>query len=492
MGVKVQLENFFDMDSEEFYLSTFMIFCGDNGAGKTHLVKYLNAIDNTFRDARKLQNIASLLQKERPNILDDLWNKEGLVSKIEQTNKRSLKNLYNDIAEGLSFMFKKQKKPLLSEYFTEDILDKFGDIKIKFTDIENITIVITEGSEVTNSSKIVASAVEENNEISIFLIDINVGTEKSQTRLRIGGKTGKKDLDVKRYNSIFKRVILRTLIKLIYKVNFPSATSESLYLPASREAYIRDYEYILKNSIGSLSGNGWVDEESVSLYEDDYGRKNHSDDPFIERYIIEIISSNKNQKNEKGEKIANYLENDIMRAKMIVKNGTWKYKLSNGKEIPTIQASSLQNEYSHFTQLIQNGKYKSFVIEEPEAHLSMINSTKFAFVLLSLHQKGYKIWITTHNTFIADTVNNFIMMSKLSLDKQKYFFEKFKISNLIDEIRRDKIEEIQALHLINGNIMNLQKNETGIVFDEFIHQVNEFVDISAELQNEFSDVLLDE
>ncbi len=476
VAVKITLENFFDIDSEEFELSSFMVFCGDNSSGKTHLVKLLSTVDHVLRDTQGASKVfsfrSSMFESSELQLLQECLQYDSEKQHGEfliQNDKKE--KIYDMIEKYVDTLFHENKEKIFVSAFPDSIIQKLGKLKFRFTDRHDIRILIKRLNTFDHVS------IDEEIRVQYRLeVKINDNT-------LFGALSSTKDEPVA---DMLKRLLPGNFIfmtLLAYKINFPSGSADMLYLPASREAYTRDYDYFL--STGDLFLENGFEIKETELYANDSKRNNHSDDPFVERYVQQFISSFKWDKSNNNQKIVDFLENNILKAKVMFNEGKLRYKLENDQEISTIQASSMQNEYSFFARLIQTDRYKSLVIEEPEAHLSLPNAIRFTFVLLALHQKGYNIWITTHNTFIADTINNFILMSKLEQEKQLQFLKQFQIDSMLTHIEPQRVDEINALYIKKEGIHYLEKNNQGIIFKQFIKQINQFVDLTAELQNEF-------
>ncbi|MFJ7950124.1 hypothetical protein ACIQZG_01210 [Lysinibacillus sp. NPDC096418] len=508
--MKIKLFNFFNIENSEIELSPIMIFCGDNGSGKTHLVKILTTI-NEFFLSREIPDL-TLSELEKFNYIFNMqtmnnglnmyWKKGNLddefdeeVLFIEEESKsigdlefkfnidgENLVEFYDDIELKMNELLNGSLPKILKKAYSDDeYINKLSDVKLEILHKEPLEIHFfirgTSDFECTIE-------VRSRNLVSRFGLSILGGFSEDEPEI------------ADYYIEESTRYAMQIIMKHIYEINlFPShiATNRKkgmdyaekfYYLPASREAYQRDLAlFASKKENNKLMVSRY-------LVDEDGNKSNNlnSIDPFIEKYVDEIlrliaIKSNK-KLDSKTKLFVEYLQNIFLKAEIISSpEGDIKYRLPDNSLISANMASSLQNEYAILKILIEKVLNPNIILEEPESHLSISNSVKLIQYLLAFQEHSSNLlWLTTHNNFIGDALNNIIMISKLDKERQNIYLEKLNLNNLIEEFNGNFISKINA-YLINGNkIQILPKTSYGVDFDIFNKQINDFLDITTELQ----------
>jgi len=197
---------------------------------------------------------------------------------------------------------------------------------------------------------------------------------------------------------------------------------ESLYLPAARTGFMLTYK-----SLTAELMNSWSGQSNVQSY---------FTMPVVK--FLQGLIETKRTKNSKYREIAEFLEKNILKGKVISKEGVitdYTYQpYKSKKNLPFYITSSLVSELSPLIIFLNsNTHYRSLIIEEPEAHLHPEMQRVIVCAMSRLVRKGLPIWCTTHSDTIFQQVNNLI---KLSHHKnKKELMEKYEYENedLIDK-----------------------------------------------------------
>ncbi|MDA1813146.1 hypothetical protein H0911_26770 [Bacillus sp. HSTU-bmb18] len=508
--MKIYLEDFFDIKRAEIDLKPLMIICGDNGTGKTHLIKLLAKINELLANGILFEVKEEDLMEMPPFLnIDELKGKILLRQPIDiKIKSESLQELYLFLEKVVNRNIKNRLGAIGKETFGRNdfLKNNLKKIDLKFNNrATNLNVLINfdesennPQTELLKNLNEISNEIKHNQTVSELLeklaqldsakslnLTFEITTEKYVSRrgLSIVGENSDTEKKV-------NRIICSTVENIfahLYPVDLDikGVSRELYYLPASREAYHRDLEHFrekFKNNDNYL----------ITRYvADKRGRKTNnfnSKDPFIEKYVEDIMrvltrDIEKDLLDEKTKLLLNFFEENVMKAKVLVDSGAVKFKLPNEDIITPSMASSLQNEYSFLKILIERSNKPNLIIEEPESHLSIKSAIKLAYFLLCYQYNNKNLlWLTTHNNFIGDAINNFIMISKLSEIEQKEFLKLLGLNNIIDYIDPSFENRIAAYLICNNEMTELPKNEYGINFENFNSQINKFINITTKLQ----------
>jgi len=131
--------------------------------------------------------------------------------------------------------------------------------------------------------------------------------------------------------------------------------------------------------------------------------------------FLQGLTENRESRSAKLLPIANYIEHDLMGGKVESSEGainSYSYRPAKANtSLPYHVASSLVGELSPVVIFLRsNIKYKSLIIEEPEAHLHPALQRKLMRALSRVVTAGVPVWCTTHSDTIFQQVNNMIRL----------------------------------------------------------------------------------
>lgn len=509
--MKIHLEDFFDIKRAEIDLKPLMIICGDNGTGKTHLIKLLSKINELLVDGVLFKVSEDDLPKISPFLdINELREKLLLRQSIDlEINSASLQELYVFLETVVNRNIQNQMEHIWKSTFGKNnsLKNNLKKINVEFNNrTPNLNVSINfknlkDNSQLSlfNDLYELSDELKGSDAFSEFLEKLAQLKDMKSLNLTFEIKTKQyishrglsmlgENIDIEQKMNQIICSAIENIFAHLYSVDLgiKDISPELYYLPASREAYHRDLEHFRKK-FNEKNENFLITRYVV----DKKGRKTNSfnsKDPFIEKYVDDIMQTltrdvETNLLDEKTKNLLTHFEDNIMDAKIIVDSGAVKFKLPNEDIITPSMASSLQNEYSFLKILIERSHKPNLIIEEPESHLSIKNAIKLAYFLLCYQYNNKNLlWLTTHNNFISDAINNFIMISKLTEPEQKEFLNLLGINTIVENIDSTFENRIAAYLICNNKIEELPKNEYGINFENFNSQINKFVNITTELQ----------
>ena len=179
---------------------------------------------------------------------------------------------------------------------------------------------------------------------------------------------------------------------------------ETLYLPAARSGFMLTYRAL-----------------TAELMEAWGGRQISSTFTLPVVRFLQGLTENRRGKNARLGDIADYLEHTILNGRVVSQEGAinhYSYQAQGSKEsLPYHVASSLVGELSPIVIFLRSTiKYRSLIIEEPEAHLHPAMQKSLTCALSRIVSRGVPVWCTTHSETMFQQVNNLL---KLGLHPQR-------------------------------------------------------------------------
>jgi hypothetical protein len=174
---------------------------------------------------------------------------------------------------------------------------------------------------------------------------------------------------------------------------------ETLYLPAARSGFMLTYPSL-----------------TAELMEAWGGRKISSTFTLPVVRFLQGLTENRRSKNAKLADIADDLEQTILCGRVVSQEGPinqYLYQAEGSQAgLPYHVASSLVGELSPIIIFLRSSiRYRSMIIEEPEAHLHPAMQKRLACALSRIVSRGVPVWCTTHSETVFQQINNLIKLA---------------------------------------------------------------------------------
>ena len=149
----------------------------------------------------------------------------------------------------------------------------------------------------------------------------------------------------------------------------------------------------------------------------------------VSDYFLQLMGVNPNGKSDAFNRIAETIENDILKGSIVFNSQNKKYEyVQNGTDLylDVTSASSMISELAPFVAFLKyilreekgdNKTSKCLFIEEPEAHLHPSVQVVLMQLFAEMANNGVKIIITTHSDFMFNELSNLILGDKIKAEQ---------------------------------------------------------------------------
>lgn len=126
---------------------------------------------------------------------------------------------------------------------------------------------------------------------------------------------------------------------------------------------------------------------------------------------------------------------------------------------------------------------KSFVIEEPEAHLFPYSQKVIMELLARIHNyANCEFFVTTHSPYILTALNNFILASSIGNDDNLSAFNKERLEKRVSRSAWISYENVAAYTIDNGKASSIMDHEMNLIGTSVIDSVSDqFDELFSEL-----------
>ena len=366
----LNIQNFGKIRSAQVEVAPLVLFVGENNTGKSYLVSMLWGV---------LAKGRTLFPKEPP-ATDAYKRCERLlqpgVTQVTPDFEAALVGWFNTLLRS-------RKNELVQEVFSHSELS-IDHLSISdFRRVKPLAIQWDEKDEADN-------------------VQWRFSSGKHYVRFPLVSGAGPSDADKYRMiQYLCWNLIMGDLSSPLFPVGAKvnrRVEGETLYLPAARSGFMLTYKALTAELMDAWGGQSVSSAFTL---------------PVVR--FLQGLTENRESRSAKLLPIANYIEHDLMGGKVESSEGainSYSYRPAKANtSLPYHVASSLVGELSPVVIFLRsNIKYKSLIIEEPEAHLHPALQRKLMRALSRVVTAGVPVWCTTHSDTIFQQVNNMIRL----------------------------------------------------------------------------------
>ena len=383
----VHVKNFGKIKEAVVEVSPMTLFLGDNNSGKSYLMTLIYGLLNIrFFGSNYDFNENSKTYQECCNILERnlVWDGEEPtgVFWLAKEERVLFINLLNEILD-------KNKEKFLQELFNKDM--EIEELSLSFPEKMHCGFEVHKGYTDGKEHQII------------------FGYDGGKNHFLGYGMPA--DPDERKMGVHF---LLSYILEYMLNADFADmGRGEAVYFPMARTGFLLTY----KSLVGSAL------QDKFSLQET---RKNLLTKPNAD-FLTALNRLDTQETKGKYEDIITFLERHVIFGHVsrteLPTHDIYYTPEGQEKQLPMFVASGVVTEMTPLLLFLKYANLGTMLMEEPEISLHPELQWSFARVLIRLHNKGVRVFITTHSDIILQHINNMLKLE--TIESKEALLRKF-------------------------------------------------------------------
>lgn len=385
MEVYINVKNFGKIKEARVNISSFTIFVGNNNSGKTQLMELIYAV------IKRLSTLAPEISAPWIGGIDAF-----------HIGQREIEYLNDWVNEYLA----SNAEEIIDETFNSSIPIEEVTLEFRQIDASYDIFFLNDGT--------IEYLLKENLIAQETLKEVILNKESFYRAfvLKTGGNGSKwSDIKVSFSNGFpmdfAKSIVIGYVLGEIMGVE-PSASSNLLFLPASRMGLMLLYKHYFANAV----------QDTDEMIRDKNRNSKGITEPVLDFLSFLLKYSYTERVAKKNEELIKFIFANLIDGTISEKGDATVYTpRDQEKEIPIFVASSMVNEVVPVIRALTDSDNLNFIFyDEVETSMHPLKQIEMVKLLNRLNNKGFKLVVSTHSDTMATKINNLLLLSHGDLD----------------------------------------------------------------------------
>lgn len=385
MEVYISVKNFGKIKEARINISSFTVFVGNNNSGKTQLMELIYAV------IKHTSALAPDIETSRISDIDAFFMGTREIGQLNEWVNAYLADHIDEIIES-TFNASISIDEIMVEFEGAD-----SGYEIYFLTDKTIEYLSEEG--LITQDELMKTLLDQERYYNSLILR-KTGDRRERYRQRRGFSKGI-PLEVAR------QLEIGSILAKIMGGDSP-LSSNVLFLPASRMGLMLLYKHYF----------GSTGREQEEMIQDRNQNSKGMTKPVLD-FLSFLLTYNYTERTaKKNEELTDFIFHHLIDGKISEKGEVTVYTPNDqNKEIPIFVASSMVNEVVPVVKALTDSEQVDFIFyDEVETSMHPLKQIEMVKLLNRLHNKGFRLIVSTHSDTMATKINNLLLLSQADLD----------------------------------------------------------------------------